>query len=257
MPSGTRKRNLFDPASTEPFKLSRSKLEMFLNCPRCFYLDRRCGVGQPSGPAFTLNIAVDALMKREFDYYRAKGEPHALMTEFGVDAVPYQHPDLEQWRTNFHGVQALHEPTNFLFFGAVDDVWVNPDGELHVVDYKATSTVREINLDDQWKQAYKRQMEIYQWLLLANGFPVSSTGYFVYVNGDPSARLRAGSEQKCFGGRLEFTMQIIPYAGDDGWVGEALLEAHACLCRDLPPAPAPGCEWCAYRTAAGYVETVN
>lgn len=246
--TGTRTRNLFDPSSKEPFKLSRSKLEMFLKCPRCFYLDRRCGVGQPSGPAFTLNIAVDALMKREFDYHRAKGEPHALMRQFGVDAVPYQHPDLEQWRTNFHGVQALHEPTNFLFFGAVDDVWVNPDGKLHVVDYKATSTVREINLDDEWKQAYKRQMEIYQWLLRANGFPVSPTGYFVYVNGD-------GTKQH-FGKKLEFTMQIIPYTGDDGWVSDALVEAHDCLSRDLPPVAASGCEWCAYRVSAANVEGV-
>lgn len=244
--SGTRKRNLFDPSSVEPFKLSRSKLELFLQCPRCFYLDRRCGVGQPSGPAFTLNIAVDALMKREFDYYRARQEPHALMTTFGVDAVPYQHKELDQWRTNFHGIQVLHTPTNFLFFGAVDDIWQTPSGALHVVDYKATSTVHEINLDGPWKAAYKRQMEIYQWLLRGGGFEVSDVGYFVFVNGDAS--------KEHFGKKLEFTMQIIPYTGEDGWVDEALSEAHGCLCRNDPPAENPACEWCAYRKAAAILE---
>ena len=243
---GIRSRNLFDPISKEPFKLSRSKLELFLQCPRCFYLDRRCGIGQPSGPPFNLNIAVDSLMKREFDYHRARSEPHALMTEYGVDAVPYQHRDLDQWRHNFHGVQVTHKLTNFLFFGAVDDVWESPDGQLHVVDYKATSTLKEINLEDQWKQAYKRQMEIYQWLLRGNGFPVSDLGYFVYVNGD--------STKEHFGAKLEFHMQIIPYTGDDGWVEEALQEARTCLCRDLPPTAAAGCEWCAYRKAASAVE---
>ncbi len=245
--TGVRKRNLFDPASDEPFKLSRSKLELFLQCPRCFYLDRRSGIGQPPGPPFTLNVAVDALMKREFDLHRARGEPHELMKEFGIDAVPFSHPHLDDWRTNFHGVQALHKKTNFLFFGAVDDIWQSPGGQLHVVDYKATSTQKEISLDDPWKQAYKRQMEIYQWLLRGNRLPVSDLGYFVYVNGDAA--------REHFGAKLEFHMQIISYTGDDSWVEEALSEAHACLCRDLPPAAAPGCEWCAYRKAAQTVES--
>ncbi len=245
-PTGIRTRNLFDPASKEPFKLSRSKLELFLQCPRCFYLDRRSGIGLPSGPPFTLNVAVDALLKREFDFHRARALPHELMTEFGIDAVPYQHPDLDTWRNNFHGVQVLHPPTNFLFFGAVDDVWENPQGELHVVDYKATSTSKEISLDDQWKQSYKRQMEIYQWLLRGHGFSVSNTGYFVYVNAD--------STREHFGKKLEFHMQILPYTGDDVWISDALSEAHACLCRDLPPAASRMCEWCLYRKAIASVE---
>ena len=244
--AGVRSRNIFDPASQEPYKLSRSKIELFLQCPRCFYLDRRRGVGQPSGPPFTLNVAVDALMKREFDIHRARGEPHALMREFGVDAVPYRHPHLDRWRENFTGIQYLHAPTQFLFTGAVDDVWENPRGELHIVDYKATSSQKDVTLDDEWKGGYKRQMEMYQWLFRRNGFPVSDLGYFVYVNGD------AGKEH--FGGKLEFRMKILPYTGNDSWVEEALAEARACLCRDHPPASASGCEWCAYRKAAATVE---
>jgi hypothetical protein len=245
--SPVRKKNLFDASSQEPYKLSRSKLELFLQCPRCFYLDRRLGIGQPDGPPFTLNVAVDQLMKREFDVHRARGEPHELMRQFGVDAVPFSHPQLDEWRTNFHGVQALHAPTNFLFFGAVDDLWQSPNGHIHVVDYKATSTVREISLDDPWKQAYKRQMEIYQWLLRKNRLDVSDLGYFVYVNGD------GGKEH--FGKKLEFTMQIIPYTGDDSWVEDALLEAHACLCRDAVPMANSQCQWCNYRKAARDVES--
>ena len=43
---GKRTRNLYKPGDEKPFRLSRSKLELFMNCPRCFYLDRRLGVGQ-------------------------------------------------------------------------------------------------------------------------------------------------------------------------------------------------------------------
>ena len=100
-----RKRNLFDPNSPKPYKLSRSRLELFLNCPRCFYLDRRLGVDRPPGFPFNLNLAVDSLLKKEFDYYRERGERHPYMVEAGIEAVPAQHPSLDIWRQNFKGVQ--------------------------------------------------------------------------------------------------------------------------------------------------------
>lgn len=35
------------PDARRPYPISRSKLEDFFNCPRCFWLDRRCGMGRP------------------------------------------------------------------------------------------------------------------------------------------------------------------------------------------------------------------
>ena len=77
-----RSRNIYDPLSVKPYKLSRSKLELFMRCKRCFYIDRRLGVGHPSGYPFSLNIAVDELLKKEFDIYRLeqKVHPHPLRT---------------------------------------------------------------------------------------------------------------------------------------------------------------------------------
>ncbi|HVY67280.1 MAG TPA: hypothetical protein VHA30_00050, partial [Patescibacteria group bacterium] len=60
-----RTKYLFDPRSKYPFRLSRSKIDLFLNCPRCFYLDRRLGVALPPGFPFALNSAVDHLLKKE------------------------------------------------------------------------------------------------------------------------------------------------------------------------------------------------
>ena len=110
---------LFDPRSDKPFALSRSKVELFIDCPRCFYLDRRLGIGRPPGFPFSLNSAVDSLLKKEFDDYRAKGEPHPLMAQAGVNAMPHAHPELETWRANFKGVRTLHKQTNFELFGAI------------------------------------------------------------------------------------------------------------------------------------------
>lgn len=242
-----RTRNLYEPNSNVPFRLSRSKIDLFLNCQRCFYLDRRLGVGQPPGFPMSLNVAVDKLLKKEFDIHRAKGSAHPLMKTYNIDAVPFQHDKLEDWRDSLGGgVQYLHEPTNLLITGGVDDVWVNPDGELLIVDYKATAKDGEVNLNAEWQIGYKRQMEIYQWLFRKNGFKVSNTGYFVYCNGD--------TDKEVFDGKLEFSVSILPYTGDDKWVEQAIRDAHECLVGDTLPPSGKECDYCAYREATKAVE---
>lgn len=220
-----------------------------MRCERCFYLDRRLGIGKPSTPPFSLNAAVDLLLKKEFDERRAKGVPHPIMSAYKIDAVPFKHEKMDVWRENFVGVQYLHPESNFLFFGAVDDLWQNKDGELIVVDYKATAKDGEVTLDSEWQDSYKRQMEIYQWLLKQNGFKVSPTGCFVYVNGKRDA--------KAFDGKLEFTVKLIPYTGQTDWVGEKLVEAKKCLVTDNLPKINPTCEYCQYREAAQKLEQIN
>ncbi len=238
-----RSRGLYDPHATKPFKLSRSKIDLFIECPRCFYLDRRLGVGRPPGFPFNLNSAVDHLLKKEFDVHRVNGDPHPLMRAYGLDAVPFRDDRMDVWRENFQGVQFLHEQTNFLVTGAVDDIWQNSGGELIVADYKATSKESEVNLDAAWQDGYKRQMEVYQWLLRKNGFAVSDTGYFVYANGKRDAT--------AFDGKLEFTVVLLPYTGNDGWIEATLLNARDCLSDDRIPGATKNCDYCAYREAAG------
>ena len=156
-----RKRNLYENTS-ESYAISRSKIDLFINCPRCFYLDRKLGLAQPSMPSWPLNSAVDYLLKQEFDYYRKLQLPHPIMVQYGIDAVPFSHPDLPFWRDDVYhyvGASVVDEQTGFQVQGIIDDVWITPQGELNIVDYKATSTASEISLDDEFKQSYKRQME--------------------------------------------------------------------------------------------------
>lgn len=236
-----RSRNMYD-ASLESFRLSRGKIDLFLSCQQCFYLDRKMGVGRPPGFPFSLNSAVDALLKKEFDVHRAKGSSHPLMKEYGVDAVPFQDERMDEWRDSLRrGITAQVVGTNILVTGGVDDVWVRPDGELIIVDYKATSKSGEVNLDADWQDGYKRQMETYQWLFRQNGFKVSSTGYFVYCNGD--------SDKEAFDGKLEFSIKLISYEGDDSWVEKTVRDAVECLKGDQIPSASPECDFCNYREA--------
>lgn len=238
-----RKRNLYIPGSKEPFKLSRSKIDLFLECPKCFYLDRKLGVARPPGYPFALNSAVDLLLKKEFDKYRAIQAPHPLMEANLVDAVPFQHPKIEFWRDNFTGVQYFDPVNNFIIFGAIDDVWKKPDDSLIIVDYKATSKSTEITLEADWQKSYKRQMEIYQWLMRHNGFEVDDTGYFVYCNGI--------TDRNVFDSKLEFDINLLSYTGDDSWIADTIKNIHTCLNSNNLPEADPDCDYCRYR------ETVN
>ena len=90
----------------------------------------------PKAPGFIFNrrsdletgedkhlIGVDLELKQEFDIHRENGDPHPLIEKYGIDARPVPHEDLDKWRHNFTGVQYLHEPTNLLIYGAIDDLW--------------------------------------------------------------------------------------------------------------------------------------
>ena len=80
-----------------------------------------------------------------------------------------------------------------------------------MVDYKATAKSEPVTeLNDQWHEGYKRQMEVYQWLLRHNGLEVSDTGYFVYCTGRP--------DEKAFDAKVSFDVHLIAYTGNDGWV---------------------------------------
>ena len=235
-----RTRGLYDPKSKEPYRISRSKIDLFLNCPRCFYLDRRLGVSRPAGFPFNLNSAVDELLKREFDIHRAANRAHPLMDHYKIDAVPYAHDHLDLWRDALHhGITYLHQPTNLLITGGVDDVWVdNKSKELIIVDYKATSKNGEVNLNADWQIGYKRQLEIYQWLFRRNDYKVSDTGYFVYCNGR--------RDDKSFDARLDFDIKLLPYNGDDSWVEKTIMDVYACLKSKRIPKKSKDCDFCSY-----------
>lgn len=235
----------YEPGQKAPFKVSRSKIELFMQCPRCFWLDVRLKITRPQGPPFNINKTIDELFKKEFDRYRAKGEPHPLITEFEIDAIPFAHKDLDQWRETFVGVFTIHAPTNLHVFGGIDDLWVRPNGEVAVVDYKATSKGKEVDINSDWQVSYKRQLEVYQWLLRQNGLTVSDTGYFVYTNG----RLDVDG----FNDRVEFRTKIIPYTGNASWVEPTLIKMKKCMDGDMPPvgmaAMGGPCDFCEYAKA--------
>ncbi|MBP6126664.1 PD-(D/E)XK nuclease family protein [Flavobacterium sp.] len=121
-------------------------------------------------------------------------------------------------------------------YGGIDDLWINSDGEYHIVDYKATAKETPVTELADWTAGYKRQMEVYQWLLRKNGLKVSNTAYFVYCTGDNNA--------ECFNNKIEFHSHIIPYEGNDSWISQAINDLHSCLSNPRIPNKNDTCQYC-------------
>ncbi len=227
------------------WRLSRSKIDFYLECPRCFYLDNKLGTKRPGFPSFNLNIAVDELFKKEFDIHRAAATPHPIMTKYRVDAVPFKHEKMDTWRDPFVGVEYTDPETGLVISGGVDDIWMTKQGTLIIADYKSTSkdgTITELS-DSPWDQQYKRQLGIYRWLLEKNGFKVEETGYLVYAN--------ASKDLDAFDNKLIFETTLVPVVTDIKWIEPTLKKIKACLDAEHLPPVGDNCEFCPYREACG------
>lgn len=179
-----------------------------------------------------------------------KGTTHPFIEAQGIKAVPFSHPEIEDWRNNRKGIQYLYKPHNFLLYGAIDDVWQLPSGELVIVDYKAKATTGEITLEpkrkkngeivktDRYLLSYKRQVEFYQWLFRMNGFTVSRTAYFVFAN--------AQKDKDSFNDRLDFEKILLPHEGDDSWIELTLESIANCLKSENLPESGHECDYCKY-----------
>lgn len=253
----TRHRGQFKPHHSSPYELSRSRVENFIRCPACFYMQQVEGIQFPSIPGFNINEATDILLKRDFDELRGTGKSHPFLERTGFGHLsPFAHEHFELWTQSLHfgaenRMNTVHGPTNLKIGGGLDDIWVNSQtGLLHIVDYKSTSQKspnKAITLDDKWKAAYKRQMDLYVWVMKHKGFDVSSEGYFLYCDGDRFSEYHFLGED---GAAMRFKMQLIPYKVNTLWVEPTLLNIKECLHLRERPKHSAECECGQFLAAA-------
>ena len=240
----TRKTSFYQNDIDKPFIISRSKFSNFIDCPRCFYLDRVKGLKEPSMPGWALNSAVDDLLKKEFDKHRKEKSPHPIMKQYGLNFIPYDHPDIDKWRQSLSsGISYLDKETNLIIKGGIDDVWYDLDKEeLVVVDYKAqsnnTPVETEAYLEGKYHQGYKRQMDIYVHILRNMDFKVSNTTYFMVCNGEKTNAF--------FKNRIDFKTVLVPYNSDTSWIPSKIKEMKKTLDKKEIPDYNIECESCVY-----------
>ncbi|MGA0779850.1 MAG: PD-(D/E)XK nuclease family protein, partial [Pelagibacteraceae bacterium] len=207
-------------------------------------LDRVKGLKEPSMPGWSLNSAVDELLKKEFDFHRKEKTPHTIMVENKLNFIPFDHPEINKWRDSLTGgISYLDEQTNLIIKGGVDDIWFNQDTkELIVVDYKAQSTNYAVEpksyLESKFHQGYKRQMDIYVHILKNMNFKISNTTYFLVCNAEKSF--------KKFNEKLNFTVTLIPYVADPSWIPDKIKQMKEILESENIPEFNENCERCTY-----------
>ena len=243
-PLRTRKGSIYQKGTNETFKISRSKFSNFLDCARCFYLERVKGLKDPSMPGWTLNSAVDELHKKEFDEYRKLQKSHPFILKNNLKFIQFQHEQMDHWRNALSGgVSYLDENTNIQLHGGLDDIWFDLDKkELVVVDYKAQSNNTPVEtvayLESQYHQGYKVQMDIYVHILRKMKFKVSDTAYFLVCN--------ALKTPEKFDAKLHFDLTLVSYKTDTSWIESKIIEMKKTLELKEVPEVNKYCEKCMY-----------
>lgn len=211
--------------------LSRWQLNMFTECPRCFWLQNRHGVKQPKGFPMALNIAMDQLLKAEFDEYRAVGKLHPILAEQGVQAKLFADTErLAEWRNNFRGLRWKDPKTGHTLYGAVDDILEFPDDSLAVVDYKS-SGAKEVTV----YPSYQLQMDVYTYLLQRLGYRTAPKAYFAFF---------IAVKDDGFKGRLPFRAQLLGISPEPDRVHDLFKRAVVLAQSDDEPEPGAACDLC-------------
>ena len=197
-------------------------------------------------PGYPINSRVDALLKEEFDIYRAKQEPHPIFKKYNLNFVPFEmdREKLNDFRNNRKGVRAKSVKTNYTIYGAIDDLWYNKDNnEVVVADYKATSNkygVDYVNSKMHYHKAYLRQLDFYAYLLKLNKFKVFKTGYWFICNAQYK-------DQKTFSGNLNFKIDLLSYDVKTDYIEDTLVELEKCYNSNKIPQPNAVCDTCRWQ----------
>jgi len=208
--------------------LSPSSLNLFLGCPRCFWLYVKRKISRPEPPTSTLPRGMDGLIKKYFDKYRKLGRlPPEL--EGKVKARPIQQAILDKWRNWRTGLS--YEEEGIGLRGGLDECFV--EGEIYIpVDYKT----RGYELKDNTAGYYQNQLNIYTFLLEKNGFKVSSFAYLVFYV------LQSLSDN----GLAGFNVQLLKVETNTKKAYEIFKEAGRLLKQDSPPPKNPRCSFCSW-----------
>ncbi len=211
-------------------QLSPNSLNLFLECPHCFWLDKNLGIKRPPPYPYALNSALDDLMREEFDAYRKKNLVHPLLKSSHIKAHLFSNQKLlNQWRNNLAGIRYYDEELKATLFGALDDVLEFENEEIAPLDYKSTGIPKE-NIYDR----FQLQLDTYTYLMEKNGYKTKRKGYIAFYIVD---------KNKGFIDRLPFRKEIIEVETNPSDIYEIFKDAISCLRKDSPPKHSRDCQF--------------
>jgi len=209
-------------------QLSPNSLNLYLECPHCFWLDKNLGIKRPPAYPFTLNLSVDELLREEFDTYRRKKINPPLLEESNIKAHLFANQKLlNQWRSNLAGIRYFDEQLQATLFGAVDDVLEFDDGKIAPLDYKSTGSTA-LKVYDR----FQLQLDVYTFLMEKNGYRTPKKGFMAFYVIDQS---------RGFIDRLPFKKEILEVETNPADIYEIFKEAVEVLRQSNPPRHSKDC----------------
>ena len=159
------------------YKISPSSINLMLDCPRCFWLEKHKVWSRPSGGFPTLPSGMDRILKQHFDRFMEKGElpPELCDNDHCNNLKLFDNKELlKLWRNNLKGISWANKEGNVLH-GAVDNILVKGK-KLIVLDYKT----RGYALKEDTADHYQNQLDIYNFLLRKNGYETEDYGFLLF-----------------------------------------------------------------------------
>jgi len=157
------------------YKLSPSSLNLFLECPRCFWLQLVKKERRPPTPFPSLPNGMDMILKTHFDNFMEKNKLPPELKELKGYKLFKDKEILKIWRSNFKGIQYLDKKSNILLRGAVDNILTKKD-KLIVLDYKT----RGYPVKEDTHEHYINQMDLYNFLLRKNKYKTEDYTYLIF-----------------------------------------------------------------------------
>lgn len=165
------------------YKLSPSRMNLFFECKRCFYLRVNEKVKRPSGPFPSLPSGVDEAVKEHFDSFRAKYEVPPEIDSCDRELTLFEDQNFLQHARSWRTEPKWRDPeTGALLRGGVDDLLRNEDGEIIVLDYKTRGYPPKG--ENGAPDYYARQVNLYNLILRENGYETADYGLILYFYPD-------------------------------------------------------------------------
>ncbi len=239
------KKKIYIKNNLAPFELNRTKIDLFFDCKRCFFMSTKKGIRRPHGPPSVLNNTVIKLVKDHFNLVRMKKEkPNKIISNKNL--IPMNHENLEIWRNPVVGISFTHKATNLKLTAALSDLWFDNDvNKACVIDFKSTSKNFEFEESMIWP-GYWRHLALYKYLLEKNELEVSNVGYLLILNGRKN--------QKNFENKLYFDSHLFSKTLDNYWVENTIDSIFNILESDHIPIQKNNCTYCNYFSS---LESVN
>jgi len=212
--------------------LSPSKLNLFQECPLCFWLHVVKGIHRPEGIFPSLPGGMDNLIKEYFDKYRALGKmPPEIEGKVRGKLLTNQQL-LSEWRSisKESSPKYFDKELNACLFGALDECFI--DGDYYIpVDYKT----RGYDLKEDSLSYYQTQLDCYTLLLEAEGYKHLSFGYLIYY-----IPTKVGEN-----GKVQFKVEAHKLETDSKRGYNVFRQAVECI-RGSQPASHSQCQFCSW-----------